>query len=114
MTIWIPSTPQDLFREPKALGRGCPCIEPDHLALGGLRQGEQTHGYRCLPRADFTKVFSVISRNTHHISTSELTADQAVVERAGCFANFHTYIGYKVLEFSTQTLTGVTIRRSEK
>jgi hypothetical protein len=35
-------------------------------------------------------------------------------ERDGCFANLHTYIGYKVPEFSDQTLTGVIIRRSEK
>jgi thioredoxin reductase len=34
-----------------------------------------------------------VARNIHLISTSELTADQAVVERAGCLANLHTYLG---------------------
>jgi hypothetical protein len=49
-----------------------------------------------------------------HYLMTERGAGKAVVERAGCFANFHAYIDYKVLEFSDQTLTGVTIRRSEK
>ena len=53
-----------------------------------------------------------VARNIHLISTSELSADQAVAERVGCFANLHTYLGYKVLEFTgDQALTGVTIRK---
>jgi len=35
-----------------------------------------------------------------------------VVERVGCLANLHTYLGYKVLEFTgDRTLGGVTIRK---
>ncbi|MBI4796188.1 MAG: FAD-dependent oxidoreductase, partial [Deltaproteobacteria bacterium] len=53
-----------------------------------------------------------VAGNIHLISTSELTADPAVVERVGCLSNLHTYLGYKVLEFiGDQTLTGVQIRK---
>ena len=38
-----------------------------------------------------------VARNVHLISTSELTADAAVVERVSCLANLHTYINYKFL-----------------
>lgn len=53
-----------------------------------------------------------VARNVHLISTSELTADAAVVERVSCLLNLHTYIGYRVLEFTgDQTLAGITIRK---
>ena len=53
-----------------------------------------------------------IARNVHLISTSELTADAAVVERVSCLLNLHTYIEYKVIEFTgDQTLAGITIRK---
>ncbi|MCK9376963.1 MAG: FAD-dependent oxidoreductase [Syntrophobacterales bacterium] len=53
-----------------------------------------------------------VARNIHLISTSELTADAAVVERVACLANLHTYIGYKVLEFTgDRTLAGISIRK---
>lgn len=53
-----------------------------------------------------------VARNINLISTSELTADPAVVERVSCFSNLHTFIGYRVLEFTgDQTLAGVAIRK---
>lgn len=53
-----------------------------------------------------------VARNIHLISTSELTADAAVVDRVRCLPNFHAYLNYKVLEFTGgETLTGVTIRK---
>lgn len=53
-----------------------------------------------------------VARTIHLISTSELSADAAVVERVACLPNLHTYIGYKVIEFTGgQTLAGVTIRK---
>ncbi len=56
-----------------------------------------------------------VARNVHHISTSELTADAAVVERVSCLLNLHSYIGYKVLEFTGDlTLAGITIRKKAK
>ncbi|MHB9071926.1 MAG: FAD-dependent oxidoreductase [Desulfobaccales bacterium] len=53
-----------------------------------------------------------VARNIHLISTTKLTADAAVVERVSCLSNLHTYIDYKVLEFSgDRTLAGITIRK---
>lgn len=53
-----------------------------------------------------------VARNIHLISTSELTADPAIMERVGCLAHVHMHIGYRVLEFTgDQTMTGVTIRK---
>jgi alkyl hydroperoxide reductase subunit F len=53
-----------------------------------------------------------VARNIHLISTSELTADAAMVEQVSCLSNLHSYIGYKVLEFTgDRTLAGITIRK---
>jgi len=53
-----------------------------------------------------------VARNIHLISTSELSADAAVVERVACLTNLHTYIGYKVHEFTgDRSLTGIIIRK---
>ena len=50
-----------------------------------------------------------VARNINLIATSELTADPVVVERVSCFSNLHTFIGYRVLEFTGgQNLAGVT------
>lgn len=53
-----------------------------------------------------------VAPNIHLISTSELSADAAVVERVACLPNFHAYLGYKVVEFiGDRTLSGVIIRK---
>jgi NADH-dependent peroxiredoxin subunit F len=53
-----------------------------------------------------------VARNINLIATSELTADPVVVERVSCFSNLHTFIGYRVLEFTGgQNLAGVNIRK---
>jgi hypothetical protein len=61
-------------------------------------------------------VQSVINRSlkmfTLIISTSELTADAAMVEQVSCLSNLHSYIGYKLFEFTgDRTLAGITIRK---
>ncbi len=46
------------------------------------------------------------------ISTSELTADPAIIERVRCFANLQCLENYKVLEFTgDKILSGVTVRK---
>lgn len=53
-----------------------------------------------------------VSKNIHLVSTSELTADAVIVERASKFKNLKTHEGYKVLEFKgDKTLSGVLIRK---
>lgn len=55
---------------------------------------------------------STVAREIHLVSTSELRADPAIVERVKCFPNLHIYENFKVLEFTGgQTLGGVTIKR---
>jgi alkyl hydroperoxide reductase subunit F len=55
---------------------------------------------------------STMAREIHLISTSQLTADPAIVERVKCFSNLRIYENFKVLEFiGDQTLHGVTIKR---
>jgi thioredoxin reductase len=53
-----------------------------------------------------------VARKIYLISTSELSADAAVVERVACILNLQTYVGYKVVRFiGDGTLAGVTIRK---
>lgn len=53
-----------------------------------------------------------VARKIHLISTSELSADPVVVERAACIPNLQTYVGYKVVRFRGDgNLAGVTIRK---
>jgi alkyl hydroperoxide reductase subunit F len=53
-----------------------------------------------------------IAKEIHLISTSELTADPAIVERVKCFPNLHIYENFKVLKFTGgQNIGGVTVKR---
>lgn len=53
-----------------------------------------------------------IARNIYLISTSELTADPAIIERVRCYKNVHIYEGYAIVEFTGENmLFGVTIRK---
>ena len=55
---------------------------------------------------------SPVAREIHLVSTSELTADPAMVERVKCLPNLFIYENFKVLEFTGgQTLSGVTIKK---
>jgi thioredoxin reductase len=48
-----------------------------------------------------------VARKVHLISTSELSADAIVLERAAWLTNLQTYIGYKVHQFHGEgTLSG--------
>lgn len=53
-----------------------------------------------------------IAKKIYLISSSEVTADPLVLERAGRFENLHKYENYKVAGFAGEnTLSGITIRK---
>ncbi len=53
-----------------------------------------------------------VARKIHLVSTTQLTADPAVIERVRGFRNFHEYTGYNVVEFKGDaTLSGITVRK---
>ena len=64
------------------------------------------------PDLQIVENLHTVARKVHLISTSEITADAMVMERAACITSLQPYIGDKVVQFiGDVALAGVTIRK---